>query len=67
MPGHPVEGDVELRQEMRDRRSQGPDEVGQSAAFHGALVLQGLAAAVGCAVNMTLQPGPLLPGKQETR
>lgn len=62
---HPVEGDVELRQEMRDRRSQGPDELGQAAALHRALVLRGLAAAVCCAVNMTLQPGPLLPVTQE--
>lgn len=59
---HPVEGDVELGQEVRDRRPQGPDEVGQAAALHGELVLRGRPAAVGCcAVNVTLQPGPLLP------
>ena len=62
-PPYPVEGDVELRQEMCDRCSQRPDELHHPAALDHALVLaaqQVLNAAVGRGVNVTLKPGPLL-------
>lgn len=61
---YPVEGDVELRQEVCDRGSQRPDKVSQAAALHGAVVLAAqvvLNAAVVGRVNVTLQPRPLLP------
>lgn len=61
---YPVEGDVELCQEMRDCKPQRPDELHQAAALHQALVLatqQVLNTAIGCGVNMTLKPRPLLP------
>lgn len=51
---YPVEGDVELCQEMCDRCSQGSDELRQAAALRRALVLQVLSTAIRCAVNMTL-------------
>lgn len=60
---YPVEGDVELCQEMCDCCSQTPDEVHQTGALHQALVLaaqQVLNAGAGHAVSMTLKPGPLL-------
>lgn len=64
---YPVEGDVELRQEMCDCCSQRPDEFLHTAALHRALVLsvqQTLNAAIGCSVNMTLKPRPLLSATQ---
>lgn len=51
---YPVEGDVELCQEMCDRCSQRSDELRQAATLHRAVVLQVLSAAICCAVNMTL-------------
>lgn len=60
---YPVEGDVELCQEVCDRNPQRPDELRQAAALHQALVLatqQVLNTAIGCGVNMTLKPRPLL-------
>lgn len=65
---YPVEGDVELRQEVRDCCSQRSDELHQPAALHQTLVLtaqQVLNAAVGCGVNMTLEPCPLLSVTQQ--
>ena len=60
---YPVEGDVELGQEMCDCCSQRPDELHQAAALQRSLVLatqQVQSAAIGCGVDMTLKPRPLL-------
>lgn len=60
---YPVEGDVELRQEMCDCCSQRPDELHQAAFLHQALIVavqQVLNTVADCGVNMTLQPCPLL-------
>ena len=65
---YPVEGDVELGQEMCDGCSQGPDELHQSTVLHQALVVaaeQVLIAAIGRGVNMTLEPRPLVSVTQQ--